>query len=54
MKPLPPLNVPGNTEFEKFDNLFRAVIAVPKTVIDREERKWKRARARKVRARKSA
>jgi hypothetical protein len=42
-----PPNVPGKTEFEKFDNFVRAVIAVPKAVIDREEKKWKRARARK-------
>jgi hypothetical protein len=52
-KSLPAPPVPGNTEFERFDNLFRAVIAVPKTTIDREETKWKRARARKKRAKKS-
>jgi hypothetical protein len=46
----PPPNVPGNTEFEKFDNFVRAVIAVPKAVIDKEEKKWKRARARKKKA----
>ena len=46
-KSLPAPNVPGSTEFEKFDNFFRAVIAVPKAVIDREEEKWKRARAKK-------
>ncbi len=45
-KSLPAPNVPGHTEFEKFDNLFRAVIAVPKAIIDKEEAKWKRARAR--------
>jgi hypothetical protein len=52
-KSLPAPPVPGNTEFERFDNLFRAVIAVPKTTIDREEEKWKRARARKKRTKKS-
>lgn len=52
-KSAPPPNVPGNTEFEKFDNLFRAVISVPKAVVDREDAKWKRARARKKRAKKS-
>jgi hypothetical protein len=52
MKPAPAPNVPGKTEFEKFDNFFRAVIAVSKTVIDKEEAKWKRARARKKRAKK--
>jgi len=53
MKPLPAPNVPGNTEFEKFDNFFRTVIAVPKATIDKEEAKWKRARARKKRAKKT-
>lgn len=52
-KSLPAPNVPGNTEFERFDNFFRAVIAVPKAVIDKEEAKWKRARAKK-RAKKRA
>jgi hypothetical protein len=46
----PPPNVPGKTEFERFDNFLRAVIAVPKAAIDKEEAKWKRARARKKRA----
>ena len=53
MKPAPAPELPGNTEFERFDNLFRAVVSVPKAVIDKEEAKWKRARARKKRARKS-
>ncbi len=53
MNPLPPPKVPGNTEFEKFDNFFRAVIAVPKATIDKEEAKWKRTRARKKRAKKT-
>ena len=53
-KSAPAPNVPGDTEFEKFDNFFRAVIGVPKAVIDREEAKWKRARARKKQAKKSA
>jgi hypothetical protein len=46
----PPPNVPGSTDFERFDNFVRAVIAVPKAVIDKEEKKWKRARARKKKA----
>ena len=53
MKSLPAPNVPGDTEFEKSDNLFRAVVSVPKAVIDKEEAKWKRARARKKRAKKT-
>lgn len=40
--------LPGDTEFGKFDNFFRAVIAVPKAVIDKEDAKWKRSRAKKL------
>jgi len=47
MKPAPAPNVPGNTEFERFDNFFRAVISTPKAVIDKAEAKWKRTRAKK-------
>jgi hypothetical protein len=54
MKPLPAPNVPGDTEFERFDNFFRAVIAVPKATIHKEDAKWKRERAKKKRAKKSA
>lgn len=53
-KPHPPPNVPGKTEFERFDNFFRTVIAVPKAIIDKQDAKWKRARARKKRAKKPA
>ena len=48
MKPaLPPIDVPGSTPFQKMDNLFRAVIAVPKAEIDRREKEWKRAQKKK-------
>jgi hypothetical protein len=48
MKPkLRPIDVPGSTPFQKMDNLLRAVIAVPKAVIDKREKEWKRARKRK-------
>jgi hypothetical protein len=51
MKPAnPPIEVPGNTPFQKMGNLLRAVIAVPKAEIDRREEKWKRAQARKKKA----
>jgi hypothetical protein len=43
MKPaLPAINVPGDTPFQKMDNLFRAVIAVPKADIDKREEEWRR------------
>jgi len=36
----------GPDQFERFDQLFRAVISVPKSAIDREEAKEKRQKAR--------
>jgi hypothetical protein len=44
---LPPIEVPGSTPFQKMDNLFRAVIAVPKAEIDRREERWKRQNGKK-------
>ena len=41
----------GPNQFENFDKLFRAVIAVPKAAIDKEAAKYKRARAKKKPAR---
>jgi hypothetical protein len=38
---------PGGTAFERFDRLFRQVIAVPKSAIDREEAKWQRQKQKK-------
>lgn len=47
MKPLPPPKVPGNSEYERFDNAVRQVLTVSKTeLLKREEReKQKRERA---------
>ena len=50
MKPAPAPYVPGDTEFERFDNAVRAILAVPKEALLRAEEKWKRARAKKKRA----
>jgi hypothetical protein len=52
MKPLPAPNVPGNTEFERFDNAVRKVLTVSKEDLVKAEAKWKRTRARKKRAKK--
>jgi hypothetical protein len=50
MKPaLPPIDVPGSTPFQKMDNLFRAVIAVPKSDIDKREAEWQRTYGKKKR-----
>ncbi len=43
----------GPNQFERFDALFRTVIAVPKADIDKAEAKRKAERARKKRAKKT-
>jgi hypothetical protein len=48
MKPAPAPNVPGNTEWERFDNAFRKIIAVPKEAFLKEETRLKKKRAKKV------
>ncbi len=45
--PNPSIDVPGRTPFQKMDNLFRAVIAVPKADVDRREEEWKKANGKK-------
>jgi hypothetical protein len=30
MKPIPPPEIPGKTEFERFDNALRLVLTVPR------------------------
>lgn len=42
-----PIDFPGTTPFQKMDNLFRAVIAVPKAEIEKREQEWKRKKAAK-------
>jgi hypothetical protein len=50
--PHPPIEVPGSTPFQKMDNLFRAVIAIPKAEIDRREEEWKKQHGKKKRPKK--
>jgi hypothetical protein len=53
MKPLPAPNVPGKTEFERFDNAMRQVLSVSKEELLKRETNWKHGRAaRKKRAKK--
>ena len=52
MKPLPAPNVPGKTEFERFDNAMRQMLSVSKKDLLKREAKWKRERTRKRRANK--
>jgi hypothetical protein len=44
MKPLPPPEVPGKTESEKFDNAVRTIFSVPKAEIEKREAEWQRER----------
>lgn len=44
MDPLPPSNVPGNTESEKFDNAVRKIFSVPKEELLEREAEWQRKR----------
>ncbi|MDP8981240.1 MAG: hypothetical protein M3O35_11700 [Acidobacteriota bacterium] len=52
MKPAPAPDVPGTTEFERFDNAVRTVFSVTKKDLLKAEEKWKRDRAKKKRAKK--
>jgi hypothetical protein len=54
MKTLPAPHVSGNTDAERFDNAVRKIFTVSKDDILRAEAKWKRARARKKQAKKTA
>ncbi len=54
MKPAPPPNVPGSTEFERFDNAVRTMLTVPKEAHLKEETRLKRARERKRQGKKPA
>jgi hypothetical protein len=48
MKPLPAPNVPGKTDFERFDNAVRQVLSVPKEQLLKQEAREKRTRDRKI------
>ncbi len=52
MKPLPPPNVLGKTEFERFDNAVRQILTVSKEDLLKMEAQEKRKRERKKRANK--
>jgi hypothetical protein len=42
MKTLPPPEVPGKTEAERFDNAVRKTFTVSKEEIERREAEWQR------------
>jgi hypothetical protein len=52
MKPQPAPPVPGNTEWERFDNAFRKIISVPKEAFVKEEARLKLAREKRRTAKK--
>ena len=54
MKPALAPNVPGNTDAERFDNAVRKIFTVSKADVLKAEAKWKRSRARKKEAKKTA
>jgi len=54
MKPAPAPHVPGNTDFERFDNAVSKLLSVPRTAFLREEAKLKRRREKKRAAKKPA
>ena len=53
MKPAPAVPAPEGTPFEKFARLFRAVVAVPKAEVEKEEAR-ERTKNQRKRARKKA
>jgi len=52
MKPLPAPNVPGKTEFERFDNAVRQVLNVSKEELLKREAQYQKERKRKRRPKK--
>jgi len=52
MKPIPPPQIPGDTEFERFDNAVRQVLTVSKSELLRREEAEKKANEGKGRPKK--
>ena len=47
MKPLPTPHVPGNTDWERFDNAVGMLLNAPKQAFVKQEKKLKRKREKK-------
>jgi hypothetical protein len=47
MKPQPPPSVPGNTEWERFDNAVGMLLNTPKHAFIKQEKKLKKKREKK-------
>jgi len=54
MKPLPAPSVPGNTEWERFDNAVGMLLNAPKQAFVKQEKKLRRQREKKRVAQKQA
>jgi hypothetical protein len=52
MNPLPPPDIPGKTEFDRFDNAVRRVLAVSKEEMQRREAEYQKEREKKRRPKK--
>jgi hypothetical protein len=52
MNPLPAPNVPGETDWQRFDNAVRKVFSVSPEAIQKETARMKREREKKKRAKK--
>jgi hypothetical protein len=52
MKPLPAPDIPGKTEFERFDNAVRQVLTVSKTELLKRQQEQKSEREEKARPKK--
>ena len=48
MKPLPAPHIPGNTEWERFDNAVGMLLNAPKQAFIKQEKKLKRARQKRA------
>jgi hypothetical protein len=53
MKPLPAPDVPGNTEWERFDNAVRKVFTVSPEAIQKEKARMEKTRDKRKRAKKA-
>jgi hypothetical protein len=53
MKPLPPANVPGDTDAERMNNAVRKMFTVSKAAVLKREVEWHREQARKKRLKKA-
>jgi hypothetical protein len=54
MKPLPPPAIQGKTQWERFDNLLKNVLKVPKIAITEENQKTKQNKDKKSKLKKQS